>query len=110
MLYPGDRVKDYEVIAPLRSGGLAMLYVARRRGVGGFSRLVALKLVHPHLMRDASITKLFLEEARISANVAHPNVVSVEEIGPTGDSYFIAMEYVHGVSLAELLATLRERR
>jgi eukaryotic-like serine/threonine-protein kinase len=110
MLYPGDRVKDYEVIAPLRSGGMAMLYLARRRGVGGFSRLVALKLVHPHLLRDASITKLFLEEARISAHVAHPNVVSVEEIGPTGSSYFIAMEYVHGVSLSELLTTLREQR
>jgi serine/threonine protein kinase len=110
MLYPGDRVKDYEVIAPLRSGGMAMLYLARRRGVGGFSRLVALKLVHPHLLRDASITKLFLEEARISAHVAHPNVVSVEEIGPTGSSYFIAMEYVHGVSLSELLTALREKR
>jgi serine/threonine-protein kinase len=110
MLYPGDRVKDYEVIAPLRSGGMAMLYLARRRGVGGFSRLVALKLVHPHLLRDASITRLFLQEARISANVAHPNVVSVEEIGETGGSYFIAMEYVHGVSLAELLTTLREKR
>jgi serine/threonine protein kinase len=110
MLYPGDRVKDYEVIAPLRSGGMAMLYLARRRGVGGFSRLVALKLVHPHLLRDASITKLFLEEARISAHVAHPNVVSVEEIGPTGSSYFIAMEYVHGVSLSELLTSLREQR
>jgi serine/threonine protein kinase len=110
VLSPGDRVEDYEVIAPLRSGGMAMLYLARRRGVGGFSRLVALKLVHSHLMQDETIHQLFLNEARISAAVAHPNVVNVEEIGQAGDSYFIAMEYVHGVSLSELLLTLRERR
>ena len=110
MLSPGDRVKDYEVIAPLRSGGMAMLYLARRRGVGGFSRLVALKLVHPQLMRDETITRLFLDEARLSANVVHPNVVNVEEIGTIRGSYFMAMEYVHGVSLSELLASLSARR
>src|SRR4051812_6229898 len=110
MLSPSDKVKDYEVIAPLGSGGMARLYLARRRGVGGFSRLVTLKLVHPHLIEDERIVKLFLDEARISAHVAHPNVVHVEEVGKFGDSYFIAMEYVHGVSLAELLARLNERR
>jgi serine/threonine protein kinase len=110
MLLPGDKVKDCEVIAPLGSGGMARLYLARRRGVGGFSRLVTLKLVHPHLIEDERIVKLFLDEARISAHVAHPNVVHVEEVGKFGDSYFIAMEYVHGVSLAELLARLNERR
>jgi serine/threonine-protein kinase len=89
---------------------MARLYLARRRGVGGFSRLVTLKLVHPHLMEDKRIVQLFLDEARISAHVAHPNVVHVEEVGKFGDSYFIAMEYVHGVSLAELLGRLNERR
>lgn len=110
MLSPGDIVKDCEVIAPLGSGGMARLYLARRRGVGGFSRLVTLKLVHPHLIGDENIVKLFLDEARISAHVAHPNVVHVEEVGKFGGSYFIAMEYVHGVSLAELLTRLTERR
>lgn len=110
MLSSSDKVRDYEVIAPLGSGGMAMLYLARRRGVGGFSRLVTLKLVHKHLNDDQDIIKLFLDEARISAHIAHPNVVHVEEVGQWDDSYFIAMEYVHGVSLAELLARLRERR
>ncbi len=110
MLSPGDRIKDYEVIAPLRSGGMAMLYLARRRGVGGFSRLVALKLVHSHLVEDETINRLFLDEARISATVAHPNVVNVEEVGQVDGNYFIAMEYVHGVSLAELLESLAKRR
>jgi serine/threonine-protein kinase len=110
MLSPSDKIKDYEVIAPLGSGGMATTYLARRRGVGGFSRLVTLKLVHKHLIEDENMVQLFLDEARISAHVAHPNVVHVEEVGQVGDSYFIAMEYVHGVSLAELLARLAERR
>lgn len=110
MLSAGEMVKDYEVIAPLRSGGMALLYLARRRGVGGFNRLVVLKLVHPDLVEDAAMTSLFLAEARISAHVAHPNVVHVEEVGRVGDTYFIAMEYVHGVSLAELLQSLSDRR
>ena len=54
MLSPGDMVKDCEVIAPLGSGGMARLYLARRRGVGGFSRLVTLKLVHPHLIEEGA--------------------------------------------------------
>lgn len=107
MLSPRDKVNNYEVIAPLGTGGMAQLYLARRRGVGGFTRLVTLKLVHEHLSANEDIIDLFLQEARLSAHIAHPNVVRVEEVGRCGSAYFIAMEYVHGVSLAELLLRLR---
>ncbi len=110
MLNHGDRVKDYEIITPIRSGGMAMLYLARRRGVGGFNRLVALKLVHGHLITEPNINRLFLQEARIAASVAHPNVVHVEEVGSADGKYFIAMEYVHGVSLDQFLTELRKQR
>src|SRR3954451_15612349 len=103
LLAPGDRLRDYEVIAPLTEGGMATLMLGRRRGVGGFSRLVALKVVHSHLADDSAMIRLFLDEARISARVTHPNVVHVEEIGVEGGMHFIAMEYLHGVSLARLL-------
>jgi serine/threonine protein kinase len=109
MLSPGDRVRDYEVVAPLRSGGMGMLYLARRRGIGGFARLVALKVVHAQLPGHQSVRQSLLDEARISAQINHPNVVQVEEAGRAGDLCFIAMEYVHGISLAELLEELAER-
>ena len=109
MLSVPDKVKGYDVLAPLGAGGMATLYLARRRGVGGFSRLVTLKLIHKHLVEDEAMIERFLLEARISAHIAHPNVVRVEEVGQCGDSYFIAMEYVHGVSLAELLEQLHDR-
>jgi serine/threonine protein kinase len=110
VLNPGDKVNDYEIITPIRSGGMAMLYLARRRGVGGFNRLVALKLVHAHLTAEPKINRLFLQEARIAASVAHPNVVHVEEVGSADGKYFIAMEYVHGVSLDQFLNELRKQR
>ncbi len=89
---------------------MATLMLARRRGVGGFSRLVALKLVHQHLTEDSAMIRLFFDEARISAHVTHPNVVHVEEVGVHDGMYFIAMEYVHGVSLAHLLKRLSQDR
>jgi serine/threonine protein kinase len=110
MLSRGDMVKDYEIIAPLRSGGMALLYLARRRGAGGINRLVVLKLVHPDLVENERMTALFLAEARVCAQIAHPNLVHVEEIGELDGRYFLAMEYVHGVSLSELLSVLNERR
>jgi serine/threonine-protein kinase len=110
MLSPGDRVRDYEVVAPLRAGGMGTLYLARRRGIGGFARLVALKVVHSQLPGHQSVRQSLLAEARISAQINHPNVVQVEEAGSAGDLCFIAMEYVHGISLAELLEELAERR
>lgn len=89
---------------------MAQLYLARRRGAGGFSRLVTLKFVHDHLSANEDIIRLFLQEAQLSAHITHPNVVRVEDVGRCGDSYFIAMEYVHGVSLAELLSCVRQMR
>jgi Protein kinase domain len=110
LLAPGDRLRDYEVIAPLPSGGMAKLYLARRGGVGGFSQRVALKLVRPELVADQGMLELFLDEARLAARVVHPNVVRVHEVGEERGNYFIAMEYVEGMSLAEFLAGLRARR
>jgi eukaryotic-like serine/threonine-protein kinase len=89
---------------------MAQLYLARRHGAGGFSRLVTLKFMHDHLSSNEDIIQLFLQEARLSSHITHPNVVRVEDVGRSGDSYFIAMEYVHGVSLAELLTCVRHMR
>jgi serine/threonine-protein kinase len=110
MLSPSDKFSAYELIAPLGRGGMAQLFLARRRGEGGFSRLVTLKFVHDHLSTNEDIVRLFLQEARLSSHITHPNVVRVEDVGRCGDSYFIAMEYVHGVSLAELLSCVRQMR
>lgn len=107
MVEVGDRIRDYEVVARLRSGGMATLFLGRRRGPGGFARPVAIKVIHPHLATDADFIQMFIDEAVLSARISHPNVVHVEDFGEEAGSYFLAMEYVDGCSLSQLIRALR---
>jgi serine/threonine-protein kinase len=103
-LSPGTRIGEYEIVAPLRAGGMASLYLARRAGAAGFSKPVAIKVIHTHLARDPAFVEMFLDEARLSARIQDPNVVHVEDLGEADGMFYLAMEYVLGVSLASLLA------
>ena len=93
----------YELLFRLAVGGMAQVYVGRLRGVQGFEKLLAIKCIHDELAEDEDFIKMFIDEARVSARISHPNVVQVLELGQVGDAYFIAMEYVHGESLSALL-------
>ena len=90
---------------------MASLFLGRRLGPDGFSRLVAIKVVNADLARDPGFIRMFVDEARISARINHPNVVHVEELGDVEGLKFLVMEYVLGASLAQLLGQLvRQRR
>jgi len=104
----GDRVGPYEILARLSAGGMATLFLGRQQGVAGFSRHVAIKVVHPHLAGDHSLAEMLVEEAKLAARIEHPNVVRVEELGEAEGTFYVVMEYVHGVTLAQLLARLAE--
>jgi serine/threonine-protein kinase len=108
----GSRIRDYEIVARLKAGGMATLFLARRTGAAGFSRHIAMKVVHPHLAADPAFIRMFIDEALLSARIQHPNVVHVEELGEDQGTYFLAMEYVHGSALSTLLGALArlERR
>jgi len=106
MLSPGGRIGRYEIVAPLRSGGMASLYLGRRVGPGGFSRPVAIKVLHEHLASRREFVQMFLDEARLSARFSHPNLVQVDELGQDGDRHFLAMEYLLGPSLSVLQKAL----
>src|SRR5687767_10657437 len=82
---------------------MAQLYLARRAGAAGFKRWVALKVIHPHLANESEFEKMFVDEATLSSKIHDPNVVHVEDLGQANGSLFLAMEYVHGTSLANLL-------
>jgi serine/threonine-protein kinase len=91
------------VLGELGTGGMGCLYLARAEGPGGFERLVAIKMLLPHLCRNKSFVDMFLDEARITAMIHHPNVVQTFEIGEHEGQYFIAMDYVSGETLASML-------
>ncbi len=97
-----DRLGRYRIIAKLASGGMATVYLAQAEGVGGFSRTVALKACHPHLADDPAFRSMFLREARLAAQIHHPNVVATIDVGADDDLYLV-MEYVEGGRLSDLL-------
>ena len=92
-------VGHYDIIERIASGGQATVFQAYDTSTG---RIVALKLLHPHLAESEAYLTRFLREARLAAKVAHPNVVQIFEVGREADSHFIAMEYLPR-SLADLM-------
>src|SRR5215213_982960 len=91
------RFGKYTLVAKLATGGMAEIFLARLQGAAGFEKLVCIKRILPHLARDQQLVEMFLSEARIAAQISHPNVCQVFELGEIDGSYFIAMEYLEGV-------------
>jgi eukaryotic-like serine/threonine-protein kinase len=104
-----ERVGKYELLLPLGTGGTATVYLARTRGVAGFEREVALKLVHAHLRADEESRLHLLEEARLAARIRHPNVVPVTEVDADSVGVFLVMDYVEGEALSGLVRLLRDQ-
>jgi serine/threonine-protein kinase len=84
-------------------GGMAEIYEGRVVGAAGFSKRVAVKRLLPHLAENEEFVAMFLDEARIASQLAHPNVVQIFELGRVGEGYFIVMEFVDGVDLRALM-------
>ena len=94
----GNALGRYRVIRPLSRGGMAEILLAVHEGIGGFEKLIALKKIRRKLLERRHVAvELFLNEAKIVANLNHPNIVQTFEVGEHGGDLFIAMEYVHGV-------------
>lgn len=93
----------YETIRVLGTGGMATVYLARAEGIGGFERLVALKVLHPHIAKDETFEKMFVDEARLAARIRHPNVVGTLDIQRDHGQLFQVMDYIEGPSLSALL-------
>jgi len=100
----------YELIAEVAKGGMATVYLCRRSGEAGFSRLFALKVMHPHLASSEDFVSMLLDEAHIAARVHHPNAIGIVDLGSHEGSYFLVMEYVEGTALSGLLRAQKERR
>jgi serine/threonine protein kinase len=90
---------NYQLIKRLAMGGMAQIYLARQRGAEGFEKKVVVKRILPHLAENQEFVQMFLDEARIAARLNHPNIVQIFDLGAQDDSFFIAMEYIHGEDL-----------
>ena len=98
------RFGRYVFLKRIAVGGMAEIFLARRLSFGGFAKFVVIKRLLGAHQGQRAYERLFLAEARTQAQFHHPNIVSLHDLGKLDDAFFIAMEYVHGVSGAELMA------
>jgi serine/threonine-protein kinase len=102
---PPKQIGRYQILDRVAVGGMAELFKAQLIGQLGFEKLVAIKKILPHLAADQSFVEMFIDEARITAQLDHRNIVAVYELGTDADTPYIAMQYVDGL---DVLALLRE--
>jgi serine/threonine-protein kinase len=93
----------YRLTRRLARGGMAEVFLATQQGPGGFERTVAVKRILPHLADTPQFLDMFMDEARLAAQLSHPNIAHIYEFGNVDDSYFIAMEYIDGVDLSVIV-------
>jgi serine/threonine protein kinase len=102
------RMGPYLLEKKVAHGGMAELFVAGYERQDGFRKTVAVKRVLPHLAANSDFVNMFIREARLAALLQHPNVVQVIDFGKIQNVYFIAMEYVRGKNLGEVMSYLKE--
>ena len=99
---PTTQLGRYKILTRLSVGGMAEIFLAAGPDPVGERRLVIVKRILPDLREREEFIHMFLDEARISASLAHPNIAQVYELGKEGEELFIAMEFVAGQSLASI--------
>ncbi|RKG73163.1 serine/threonine protein kinase, partial [Corallococcus terminator] len=93
----------YQLVRKLASGGMAEVFLAKAAGPRGFEKTLVLKRILPHLAEDEAFVEMFLGEAKLAAQLDHPNVVQIFDFGEADGSYFLAMEYIDGPTLRRLI-------
>ncbi|HEX8699683.1 MAG TPA: serine/threonine-protein kinase, partial [Myxococcaceae bacterium] len=101
-LAAGDQIGKYVVRRKLAEGGMAEIYLAASQGAEGFEKEVVIKRVRSFLATDPGFVDMFIAEARLASQLNHANVVQIFDFAKHEDTYYLAMEYVRGCSLADL--------
>jgi len=110
----------YRLLERLGLGGMAEVFKAKSYGVEGFEKILVIKRILPELSRSQDFVDMFIHEAKLAVSLSHANIVQVFDLGKTPggesggvqqpDAYYMAMEYVHGLDLASLLARCRRKQ
>jgi TonB family protein len=108
---PADGVKfgQYVLVEKIATGGMAEVWKARMRGVEGFQKIVAIKKILPHLSDNQDFIEMFVDEAKLAAQLNHNNIIHIYDLGKIQSSYYIAMEYIDGSDLKTILRRGEDR-
>jgi hypothetical protein len=99
----------YELIEQIGEGGMSDIYTASMRGAEGFERILVVKRLKPALTRNRSAVDQFIDEARLGSLLNHPNIVQVFDFGKVDDEYYMALEYIPGWNLSQIVKRHFER-
>ncbi len=100
---------SYTLLEQIGVGGMAEVFLARHTGVEGFEKEVVIKRIRPHLSATDAFVTMFLGEAKLAAQLAHPNIVQIHDLGLIDASYFIAMEYVAGRDMSSIVPRAKSK-
>lgn len=100
----------YFLMKKLAAGGMGEIFLARQQGPAGFQKVLVVKKILAHLTENKEFIEAFLGEARLAAQMNHRNIVQVFELGEEGGVYFIAMEYVQGKTLRDVIDSTARRK
>jgi len=99
----GKRVGRYTVLSHLASGGMAELFIARQEAVGGFEKDLVLKMLQERYATNPRVLQMFLDEARLAAKLNHQNIVHMYDVDKVDGIHYIAMEYIHGETITDIV-------
>lgn len=98
-----DRIGRYRIVRPLSKGGMALVYEARREGLGGVSVPVAMKVILPDYASSSTFRDLFINEAKLGAAMQHQNLVAIQDFSAEDGRYYLVMEYIEGLTIARMV-------
>lgn len=105
----GVKFGQYVLVEKIATGGMAEVWKAYMRGVEGFQKVVAIKKILPHLSDNQDFIEMFIDEAKLAAQLNHNNIIHIYDLGKIQSSYYIAMEYIDGFDLKTILRRGTER-
>ncbi len=100
----------YLLLERLAVGGMAEVFLAKSFGIEGFEKIIAIKRILPTMAEDEDFIEMFIDEAKIAGHLSHANIVPIYELGKIGDSHYIAMEFVWGKDLLQIMNRFRRMR
>lgn len=105
----GTRFGPYMLIDRIAVGGMAEIFLARKDGVNGFFKYFVVKRLHPQYSADRQFVDMLIDEARVTSRLTHPNIIGIYDLGELDGHFYLALEYVHGNDLFQVLKTLQKR-
>src|SRR5450432_3349986 len=101
--FVGRRVGRFTITSHLASGGMAELFIARQEAAGGFEKDLVLKMLQDKYAQNPRVLGMFLDEARLAAKLNHQNIVHVYDVNEADGVRYIAMEYIHGETVTDIV-------